>query len=187
MTTCFECGVGTLMPAEVELEGSRNGESFLVATHGLRCGNCGFQTVDSKDGAEFTRRVSDAYRSKHGLLTSAEIRARREQLKMTQQQFSEYLGPGIASVKRWESGQVQERAMDELIRLKTDPDAARRNLEALELKVPEQCVLSSAIVDGQEVELSFLLNHRQYETRPAMSADWSELMGMRGDEVALAA
>jgi hypothetical protein len=106
---------------------------------------------------------------------------------MTQQQFSEYLGPGIASVKRWESGQVQERAMDELIRLKTDPDAARRNLEALELKVPEQCVLSSAIVDGQEVELSFLLNHRQYETRPAMSADWSELMGMRGDEVALAA
>ena len=64
----------------------------------------------------------------HGALSfdDKEIRARRMQLGMSQTQFGEYLGTGPASVKRWELGQVQDKAMDELIRLKTDPEAARQ-------------------------------------------------------------
>jgi hypothetical protein len=49
--------------------------------------------------------------------------------------FSDYLGVGNASVQRWEAGQVQDKAMDGLIRLKTDPEAARRNLRQLEQRV----------------------------------------------------
>jgi hypothetical protein len=60
---------------------------------------------------------------------------------MTQQQFSDYLGTGVASVKRWEAGQIQDKAMDELIRLKTDPGAARRNLRSLEKQVPEPVII----------------------------------------------
>jgi hypothetical protein len=56
---------------------------------------------------------------------------------MSQQRFSEYLGAGVASVKRWELGQIQDRAMDELIRLKTDVEAARENLRSLEEQVQE--------------------------------------------------
>lgn len=141
--TCFNCGQGLLLPGVMDLVGERNGESFTVRMEGLRCAECGFQTADSGQSSEFTRLVSDAYREKHGLLTSAEIRSRRMQLQMTQQQFAEYLGPGIASVKRWESGQIQDKAMDELIRLKTDATAAKQNLEELRrLRIPEQCVLS---------------------------------------------
>jgi hypothetical protein len=51
---------------------------------------------------------------------------------MSQGAFSEYLGTGVASVKRWETGKIQDRAMDELIRLKTDAKAARENFRALE-------------------------------------------------------
>lgn len=141
---CFNCGEGALIPGVMDLVGERNGESFTVRMEGLRCERCGFQTIDSGQSSEFTRLVSDAYRQSRGLLTGAEIRARRIRLQMTQQQFAEYLGPGIASVKRWEAGQIQDKAMDELIRLKTDPVAAKHNLEELRrLRFPEQCVLSA--------------------------------------------
>jgi len=183
---CFQCGADQLIEMQVELAGERNGESFVVSMPGLFCAACGFQTIDSRASAEFTRLVSDAYRRKHGLLAGSEIRDRREQLGMSQQQFADHLSVGVASVKRWELGQVQDKAMDELIRLKTDPDAARRNLAALERTVPEHYVLSSAIVDGEEVELSFLLSQRLLEPTP-ITADWSDLLALRGDGVAMAA
>src|SRR2546426_12769764 len=99
--TCFECGNDALLASVVALTGTRHGESFTVTLQGLKCAECGFQTVDSEQSAEFTKLVSDEYRLAHGLLTAKEIRARRFQLGMTQQEFSNYLGPGIASVKRW--------------------------------------------------------------------------------------
>lgn len=131
MMACFACGEGTMTPGMVDVTGERNGETFEIRMEGFRCARCAFSTIDNDHSSEFTRLVSDAYREKHGLLTGAEIRARRLRLEMSQQDFATYLGPGIASVKRWEAGQVQERAMDELIRLKTDPDKAKRNFEEL--------------------------------------------------------
>lgn len=165
---CFECENGELTPAMVHLASTRHGESFTVEVAGLKCDKCGFETVDSEQSAEFTRFISDAYREKHGLLTGAEIRARRLQLRMTQQRFSEHLGVGIASVKRWESGQIQENAMDQLIRLKTDPAAARENLKTLEQQVPEQLVLS----EGKDVALVFAMGrHSRYVHPHAMSVE----------------
>jgi putative zinc finger/helix-turn-helix YgiT family protein len=186
-TACFECGGGDLVRDDVSLTGNRYGESFVIRMPGLRCTKCGFATIDSIASAEFTRLVSDAYREKHGLLIGSELRARREQLRMSQQQFADYLGVGVASVKRWELGQVQDKAMDELIRLKTDPEAARNNLKALELKVPEQCILSSAIVDGQEVELSFTLDQKEYGSKPRIKMDWSDLLPIEGEKTSIAA
>jgi putative zinc finger/helix-turn-helix YgiT family protein len=169
-TPCFECEHGRLAGADVQLTGERNGENFVIQMPGLRCGSCGFETIDSVESAEFTRLVSDAYREKHGLLTGVEIRARREQLKMSQQPFAEYLGVGVASVKRWELGQVQDKAMDELIRLKTDPEAARNNLRALESQVPEQHILSSTKVGDVDVDLLFMLE-QTYRRQTKMKMD----------------
>jgi HTH-type transcriptional regulator/antitoxin MqsA len=133
--TCFECGQGSLTEGIFSILGERYGEQFTVAMDGLRCDRCGFVTIDSKQSARFTQLVSDAYRKAHDLLTGAEIRAARDRLGMSQRDFSDYLGVGNASVQRWEAGQVQDKAMDGLIRLKTDPDAARRNLKQLEQRV----------------------------------------------------
>ena len=166
--TCFECGSGRLVPATVHLTSVRHGESFTVEIPGLKCDQCGFETVDSEQSATLTQLISDAYRERHGLLSSAEIRARRLQLRMTQQQFSEHLGAGVASVKRWEAGQIQENAMDQLIRLKTDPAAARENLKSLEQQVPEQLVLS----EGKYVTLVFSAGHHSRYVHPhAMSVE----------------
>jgi putative zinc finger/helix-turn-helix YgiT family protein len=165
--TCFECGQNRLSPAPVRIKGTRHGESFIIELQGLKCGSCGFSTIDSDQSAEFTRLVSDAYRSAHGLLTSVEIRSKRVQLKLNQQEFSTYLGAGSASVKRWESGQIQDRAMDELIRLKTDPAAARRNLRSLERRIPEELIIS----DEGDMALALMVNEVHYQPRTPMTVE----------------
>lgn len=162
--TCFECGKETLLPSRVSVDGERHGETFPVRVSGYRCTHCGFQTIDSQQSGEFTRTVSDAYRVAHGYLTSAEIRARRTLMGMTQQQFSEYLGTGIASVKRWEVGQIQDKAMDALIRLKTDPEAARENLRTLERQFPEPFI----VFEGDDLSLAMTVGETQYVERSPM-------------------
>jgi putative zinc finger/helix-turn-helix YgiT family protein len=161
---CFECERGQLVPATVRLTGERCGESFEVELLGLQCEECSFQTLDSEQSAEFTGLISDAYRRAHGLLTSKEILARRLLLGMTQQVFSEYLGAGIASVKRWEAGKIQDKAMDELIRLKTDPAAARKNLRAIKRHVPEAMI----VFDGDEVTLALSAGETHYTPKSPM-------------------
>jgi transcriptional regulator with XRE-family HTH domain len=77
---------------------------------------------------EFALRLSDAYREAHNLLTSSQIKDRRVDLGMSQQQFAQYLGVGVASIKRWELGQIQDEAMNSLIILKTDLAVAEQNV-----------------------------------------------------------
>ena len=170
--TCFDCGKETLAPGEIHRAGARNGETFTVAVAGYRCANCGFETVDSAQSSEFTQLVSDAYRTAHGLLTSVEIRERRARLGMSQQEFADYLGVGVASVKRWESGKIQEKAMDELMRLKTDLAAARRNLESL---AANEYVVSAGVMGNERVELFLRLDNQQYGRGSHMRLDPSNL------------
>jgi hypothetical protein len=40
---------------------------------------------------------------------------------MSQQEFANFLGVGVASVKRWELGKIQDKLHDDLIRQKTAP------------------------------------------------------------------
>ena len=130
--TCFECGRAEYVRATLLIQGERYGEIFPVSFPGLKCPQCGAETMYDSESDGLTELISDAYRAKHGLLKGAELRGRRAGLDMTQQEFAEYLGVGVASVKRWESGGIQERAMDELVRIKTGLEEARRNLKVLE-------------------------------------------------------
>jgi putative zinc finger/helix-turn-helix YgiT family protein len=125
---CPECDERYLQLAITELTGSTHGESYTITSDALVCPNCGFKTIPVEKMGEFALRVSDAYREKHQLLTSGQIKDRRLDLGMSQQQFASYLGVGSSSVKRWELGQIQDKAMNNLMVLKTDLDAARENV-----------------------------------------------------------
>jgi len=162
--TCFECGEGNLVEGKVTLASKRNGDSVTVEMMGYRCDKCGFQTVDSKQSAQLTQLVSDAYRRAHQLLTGKEIRNRRSRLGMTQKSFADYIGVGIASVKRWELGQIQDRAMDQLIRLKTDPQCARQNLETVERQSSDHRYILSAVLS--------------YGSQPPMALEGGEVGGL---------
>jgi hypothetical protein len=52
---------------------------------------------------------------------------------MSQEEFAAYLSVGVASVKRWELGKVQEKSTDDLIRIKCSLPSARRNVARLML------------------------------------------------------
>jgi putative zinc finger/helix-turn-helix YgiT family protein len=100
------------------IEQQFRGETLHVQTPALACTQCGWLTVDATRTDELRRRTADAYRRKHGLLTSDAIKAFREVLDMNQREFAAFLGVGESSVKRWETWLVQEKSSDELIRMK---------------------------------------------------------------------
>lgn len=128
---CFECGEGRLKRKTTQIHEEFRGEKVTVEMEALVCGKCGYQTIPADRAGEFGRLLVEAYREKRNLLRGQEIRRRRESLGMSQEAFAKWVKVGTASVKRWELGALQDEAMDELIRLKTDPEYAKSNYEAV--------------------------------------------------------
>src|ERR1017187_702469 len=89
-----------------------NGEEFATQTAVI------WQNLGRGQTDELRKRTAAAYREKHGLLTSALIKFIRNKRGQNQAEFAAFLGVGAASVKRWESGLVQEKGYDQLIRMK---------------------------------------------------------------------
>ena len=135
---CFKCGKGRLASKSVEISGDVRGETLTVRAEADVCSRCGFQVLSSDQSSAYGIAVADAYRKRHGLLTSKELKAIRKRLAMSQREFAEFLGAGVASVKRWEAGLIQDLAMDKLIRVGTDPQAARNNVKQLEQRLRHQ-------------------------------------------------
>jgi putative zinc finger/helix-turn-helix YgiT family protein len=131
--TCIKCRKADLRNSKGDFPTEIKGEPVLVSRMPcLECPNCGYRTIPGDKVAEFMRLASDVYRKKNLLLTSEEIRDSRSSLRMNQGAFANYLGGvGVASVKRWEMGKVQDRAMDKLIRLMTDLDEASDNVSKI--------------------------------------------------------
>ncbi|SRR6266542_3963917 len=117
---CVQCeNEEFVLKPEAELEQVFRDETLKVIAPVMVCKKCGWITLGPGQLDELRKRTADVYRKRHGLLTSAEIKDCRESLGMKQRDFAEFLNVGEASVKRWETWQVQERSSDELIRLKS--------------------------------------------------------------------
>lgn len=108
MIRCIQCGLADLEPKSIQLQGTVRGESYTVTMLGFECPHCDYKTIDGSAMPEFQRLLADEYRARHGLLTSERIRGFRRSLGMSQEQFAEHIGAGLASVKRWEMGKIQE-------------------------------------------------------------------------------
>lgn len=129
---CFECDNGKLKSKIADVTGEVRGEKLTVQAEAMVCSRCGAQVLSDEQSAAYTIAVADAYRKRHGLLTSTELKGIRKNLGMSQHAFAKYVRVSAPSVKRWESGLIQDEAMDQLIRLQTDPAAARENVRHLE-------------------------------------------------------
>ena len=116
---CLRCESEDFAPkAAAVIEQEFKGERLEVLCPALACKNCGYVAMDLNQIEELRRRTADAYRQKMGLLTSHQILLIRKSLAMTQAEFAKFLGVGEASVKRWETWQVQENSLDQLMRAK---------------------------------------------------------------------
>jgi putative zinc finger/helix-turn-helix YgiT family protein len=81
------------------------------------CPACGVKAGDMDPTATTQRERSDAYRRAVNLLTGKEIREGRKKLKLSQDALARRMNVGIASIKRWEGGLIQTKAMDKALRL----------------------------------------------------------------------
>jgi putative zinc finger/helix-turn-helix YgiT family protein len=122
LASCPSCGAGPDRWHVVErpIEQAFRGESFAIHGRVFTCADCGFETMDPAEKDALVHATWAAYRQGHGLLTPEAIMRFRKELGLTQEAFADYLGVGVASVKRWEKGLVQDKAMDELIRSKME-------------------------------------------------------------------
>jgi putative zinc finger/helix-turn-helix YgiT family protein len=80
------------------------------------CPVCGIEADDLDLGAANQKALSDAYRRTVKQLTGEQIIEGRKKLNWTQEDLARAANVGIASVKRWETGQIQTRAMDDILR-----------------------------------------------------------------------
>ncbi len=97
----------------------------IADLHVLECERCGAIVLD--DSAN--ERLDQALRSEAGILSPAEIRQNRETLGLTRQQLADLLRISMFTLTRWESrAQIQQHAMDTLLRLFFQSSEARRIL-----------------------------------------------------------
>jgi putative zinc finger/helix-turn-helix YgiT family protein len=80
------------------------------------CPACGIEVDDLSLAAANQKALSDAYRNATKLLTSEEIVEGRKKLDWTQEELAKAANVGIASIKRWETGQIQTKSMDNILR-----------------------------------------------------------------------
>ncbi len=131
---CGHCGERTVRPVEVEYttEIVHDGRSYTVkvpALHTPRCENEACKEIVLDTAAN--RQISEAFRRLAHLLTPKEIRQRRKALGLSQGALAARLSVAQATLSRWETGgQIQQRALDKLLRLFFGLPAVRHALAA---------------------------------------------------------
>lgn len=131
MQTCEMCdakSVTVQLKEEKFVYGSGDDQVLLAATVPVyECGECGEMYTDHE--AEELRHEAVC---KHlGRLSPKEIRLIRDTYNLTQEKFAKVSGFGIASIKRWESGnQIQGESANNLLLLLRMPSNLRLVQEA---------------------------------------------------------
>lgn len=170
---CFACNKGTMELGTGAVAREFKGRCYSVEVKGEVCSCCGYTIIEGSEVPKLMRQLADLHREEEKLLTSAQIQSRRSDLRMTQQEFADYLRVGVASVKRWENGQVQEKAMDELIRIKTDAEYAGRIRDSL----------SSTVFSLDGIQLCYAISPQFYDLSKSMNLDLSGLECPNGSEL----
>ncbi|MBW6510870.1 MAG: type II toxin-antitoxin system MqsA family antitoxin [Desulfuromonadaceae bacterium] len=112
---CPSCE-GRVAQVNVEKQTQVKGVDVTYTARLHQCCDCGLELADTEETATMQERLADAYRHAVGLLSSEEIRQLRQKQGFSQQALAEALEVGVASIKRWETGVVQSKSMDNLLR-----------------------------------------------------------------------
>ena len=92
------------------------GERVKFRAQHFVCPECGIEADDLNLAAANQKALSDAYRRGARLLTGGQIVEGRKKLNWSQEDLAKAANVGIASIKRWETGQIQTKAMDDVLR-----------------------------------------------------------------------
>jgi putative zinc finger/helix-turn-helix YgiT family protein len=153
---CIECGKADLIQKRIALPGTIRNEEFTVEIDGLECPICGYRTIEGPEMPEYGRLLADQYRAKHGLLTSQDIKARRNRLNQTQEEFARHVGVGVASIKRWELGKIQDEESNSKIVNATAIPVSWRWIGAplWSGSLPDPQPMNCATIEGSPIEIT---------------------------------
>jgi putative zinc finger/helix-turn-helix YgiT family protein len=135
---CPACGRGLLKPRLISevFEYEENADVVQVRTQNVPiedCDVCG----ESFSGPDAARIRHEAIGHALGLLPPQEVRAIRERLGQTIDQFARLIGVKIDRLSQWENGMVwQDRTADRLMRLLDLAQENVRHLESLVMVSP---------------------------------------------------
>ena len=115
---CVECWSKEVYPLATDYTTTikHDGRAYTFQVPGVEiatCRKCGSQVFGGKEDEI----IRDAFRAHVGMLTSAEIKARRNELGFSQQELAEQLGVAKETISRRETGAIQSRPLDNLLRL----------------------------------------------------------------------
>jgi len=113
--TCPSCQ-GQVKQIEVEKRTQFKGVDVIYTARLHQCAECGLELADIEEAAAMQEQLAVAYRQAVGLLGSEDIRHLRQKKGLSQQALADALDVGIASIKRWETGVIQSKSMDTLLR-----------------------------------------------------------------------
>lgn len=118
---CPNCGNenGLTLIRETE-EFNVRGEMIPVEIEYCRCEDCGEEMMQLRTDDDPLEKAYREYRQRKGMVQPEEIREFRQHLGLTQKEFSELLGIGVASLSRYENGALQEQAHDRILKFGMD-------------------------------------------------------------------
>ncbi len=108
-------------------------DEYDVILKYARCKKCGHKVYPHKLAIYNDKVVYDKYRERKGLLTSSQIKEIRKKRKMNQVELAKFLRLGDKTIARYETGTIQEKSLDLLLRL-VDNDEAFEAIKKLNSK-----------------------------------------------------
>lgn len=145
-STCPGCN-GRIKHIDVEKRSMFKGVDVMFAAKVHQCSECGMEFADIEEAAAMQERLADAYRKAVGLLGSEDIRRLRQEKGLSQQALAEALDVGIASIKRWETGVIQSKSMDTLLRAYLLANPCSEHTGNREFSIPRIRLVLEAFAD----------------------------------------
>ncbi len=110
-------GHGKMLIKKLDKSMKFRGVDITFQTEHYMCPVCSLEAGSIEQTSATQKAISDAYRKAVKLLTGKEIREGRKRLNLTQDALAKRMTVGIASIKRWEGGLIQSKAMDKALRM----------------------------------------------------------------------
>ncbi len=112
--------------------------------------------------------VSDAYKTKAGLLTSKEIKAIRVKRGWSQEKLSQFLNLGLKDIARYENGAIQTKLIDDVMRVIWDDDGYQNYIRVLNKdeykRLIDQRKLSDVLIALKQQAENYFGPKKSYQT-----------------------
>lgn len=127
---CPECEqISDLETVLKDLEIVVRGEPIGITTELLHCLSCDEEFKDLKSDVDLLDLAYREYRNRHNMLMPEEIKNLRRQYGLTQNELSDLLGWGGATLSRYENGALQGEANERMLRMLAESGNLLRLIE----------------------------------------------------------